>query len=93
MFAALLAQGGEFGFVVFGAAATARVLSAEWNVSLTAAVAISMALALIARDRLAARRLREGRTADAIDDNRAPEHCQVKAVGVRRRPTRATDSP
>ena len=43
LFAALLAQGGEFAFVVFGVARIAGVLSADWAGRLTMAVALSMA--------------------------------------------------
>ncbi len=44
LFAALLAQGGEFAFVVFGVARTARLLPGDWDALLTLAVALSMAL-------------------------------------------------
>jgi len=70
LFAALLAQGGEFAFVVFGVAKQAQVLSAQWEGLLTAAVALSMAgtpLMLIAFDRLTARNAQVQREADAID--------------------------
>jgi len=43
LFAILLSQGGEFGFVVFGAAQLAGVLSKEWAALLTMTVALSMA--------------------------------------------------
>ena len=43
LFAILLSQGGEFGFVVFGAAQAARVLSDEWAALLNMTVALSMA--------------------------------------------------
>ncbi len=75
LFAALLAQAGEFAFVVFGVARGARVLPGEWDALLTAAVALSMAatpLLLLAHDALVARRARSERAADAIDDNTAP---------------------
>jgi len=55
LFAALLAQAGEFAFVVFGVARGARVLPGEWDALLTAAVALSMAatpLLLLAHDAL-----------------------------------------
>lgn len=58
LFAALLAQGGEFAFVVFGVAHTARLLPGEWDALLTLAVALSMALTpvmLILHDRFIAR--------------------------------------
>lgn len=44
LFAAVLAQGGEFAFVVFGVARTARLLPGNWDARLTLAVALSMAL-------------------------------------------------
>ena len=44
MFAALLSQGGEFAFVVFGVARAAHVLPGDWDKLLTLAVALSMAL-------------------------------------------------
>ena len=43
LFAILLSQGGEFGFVVFGAAQLAGVLTREWSALLTMTVALSMA--------------------------------------------------
>ena len=70
LFAGLLAQGGEFAFVVFAAARAADALPAEWDALLTGAVALSMAttpLLILAHDRLTARRAREQREADAID--------------------------
>jgi len=58
LFIVLLAQGGEMGFVIFQAAATARVIDAPTSSLLTAAVTLSMLVApllLIGADRLAAR--------------------------------------
>ncbi len=58
-FVILLAQGGEFGFVVFQAAAAASVIDAPTSSLLVAAVALSMLLTpllLIGSDRLRARR-------------------------------------
>jgi glutathione-regulated potassium-efflux system ancillary protein KefC len=75
LFAALLAQAGEFAFVVFGVGREAQVLPRDWEGLLTAAVALSMAatpLLLIAFDRLTARRARADRSPDAIDDDTAP---------------------
>jgi len=75
LFAALLAQAGEFAFVVFGVGREAQVLPRDWEGLLTAAVALSMAatpLLLIAFDRLTARRARVERSPDAIDDDTAP---------------------
>ena len=75
LFAALLAQSGEFAFVVFGIARSSRVLSNEWDALLTAAVALSMAatpLLLLVHDRVLAQRTKVERAADLIDDNSAP---------------------
>lgn len=44
LLAGLLAQGGEFAFVVFGVARTARLLPGDWDARLTLSVALSMAL-------------------------------------------------
>jgi glutathione-regulated potassium-efflux system ancillary protein KefC len=77
LFAILLSQGGEFGFVVFGAAQTARVLSDEWAGLLNMTVALSMAttpLLLVLHDWRQARSecARGGKdTADAIDVRQA----------------------
>jgi glutathione-regulated potassium-efflux system ancillary protein KefC len=75
LFAALLAQAGEFAFVVFGVARQAQVLPAGWDALLTAAVALSMAatpLMVLAHDRLACRRASAGRLPDEITDESAP---------------------
>jgi glutathione-regulated potassium-efflux system ancillary protein KefC len=55
LFAALLAQGGEFAFVVFGVARREKLLPGDWGGLLTLAVALSMALTpilLILRDQM-----------------------------------------
>ncbi len=44
LLSALLAQGGEFAFVVFGVARTAKLLPGHWDALLTLTVALSMAL-------------------------------------------------
>ena len=69
LFAFLLAQGGEFAFVVFGSARVAGVLPPEWASLLTMVVALSMAatpLMLLLYDRYIERR-GERREADDID--------------------------
>jgi glutathione-regulated potassium-efflux system ancillary protein KefC len=71
-FAFLLAQGGEFAFVVFGAAATARIFTPETGSLLVVVVALSMVctpLLLLLHDRLIAPRHREAeqRPDDAIE--------------------------
>jgi glutathione-regulated potassium-efflux system ancillary protein KefC len=72
LFALLLSQGGEFAFVVFGAAREARVFTPQWESLLTIVVALSMAttpLFLSLYDWMAARRTAPEREADAV----APE--------------------
>ena len=83
-FALLLAQGGEFAFVVFGAAATARVFSPDVASILVVVVALSMVvtpLALMLYDRVAA--MRAGgvpkRKADRIEPNE--DHVIVAGFG------------
>ena len=83
LFAALLAQGGEFAFVVFGVAGQAQLLPGQWDAILTLVVALSMALtplALLATDRLAARTGQPARPADAIE----PEGARVIIAGFGR---------
>ncbi len=70
LFASLLAQGGEFAFVVFGVARESKLFSAEWEALLTIAVALSMGmtpLLLLVHDRLVSRDVKAQRPADAID--------------------------
>ncbi len=69
LFAFLLSQGGEFAFVVFGAARAASVFSKEWEALLTITVALSMAttpLLLLAHDRFMSGRTLETREPDAV---------------------------
>ncbi|MGP3590403.1 glutathione-regulated potassium-efflux system protein KefC [Vagococcus sp. WN89Y] len=71
--AALLGQGSEFAFVVFGAAQTAQVLDGEWAKALTLTVALSMAatpLLLVLLTRLE-RSDKQEREADTIDEEEA----------------------
>ena len=71
VFVILLAQGGEFGFVVFQAALGARVLDPQTSSLLVASVAVSMLLTpllLVAADRWSARRATPGRTMDEISE-------------------------
>ncbi len=52
----LMAQGGEFAFVLYGSATQFGILTPEWNANLTAIIIISMALTplmIIAHDRYA----------------------------------------
>jgi glutathione-regulated potassium-efflux system ancillary protein KefC len=70
LFAFMLSQAGEFGFVVFASARDVEVISGEWEALFTVAIALSMALTpllLIAHDRLICRRARGERAADTID--------------------------
>ncbi|MDX2052946.1 MAG: glutathione-regulated potassium-efflux system protein KefC [Polyangiaceae bacterium] len=73
---ALLAQGGEFAFVVFGVARSARLLPGDWDALLTLAVALSMALTpllMILHDKLILRRQHDPeRDADEIVDEGTP---------------------
>ena len=83
-FALLLSQGGEFAFVVFGAAATARVFSEDTASMLVVVVALSMVvtpLVLMAYDKLSARREGAGAKpeADAIEPNE--DHVIVAGFG------------
>jgi glutathione-regulated potassium-efflux system ancillary protein KefC len=69
LFAFLLSQGGEFAFVVFGAARAANVFSREGEALLTIVVALSMAttpLALLAHDRWMRRSERAIEEADTV---------------------------
>jgi glutathione-regulated potassium-efflux system ancillary protein KefC len=74
LFAALLAQGGEFAFVVLGVAGDGKLLPGTWAPLLNAAVALSMAatpLLAIAAERWATRRAAQ-RDDDVIEDTQAP---------------------
>lgn len=69
VFVILLAQGGEFGFVVFQAAAQAGVIEAQTSSLLVAVVALSMLLTpllLVAADRWWARRMAASRAAGPV---------------------------
>jgi glutathione-regulated potassium-efflux system ancillary protein KefC len=72
LFSALLAQGGEFAFVVFGVARARNALPEHWEAVLTVVVALSMALTpllLLLEGRLtAARAQAEARADDEIED-------------------------
>jgi glutathione-regulated potassium-efflux system ancillary protein KefC len=76
MFAALLSQGGEFAFVVFGVARAARLLPGDWDKKLTLVVALSMALTpvlVIVADRLQKRAASAApREQDTIEGEDAP---------------------
>jgi glutathione-regulated potassium-efflux system ancillary protein KefC len=83
-FALILSQGGEFAFVVFGAAATARVFSDDVASTLVVVVALSMVvtpLVLMAYDRLSARRqgAKRSEQADEIEPNE--DHVIIAGFG------------
>jgi glutathione-regulated potassium-efflux system ancillary protein KefC len=85
LFAILLSQGGEFGFVVFGAASLAGVLSKEWASLLTMTVALSMAttpLLLLLHDWWMARK--ECQTADSQADTIDEKEARVIIAGFGR---------
>jgi glutathione-regulated potassium-efflux system ancillary protein KefC len=89
VFVVLLAQGGEFGFVVFQAALGGGVISAEASSLLVAAVAISMLftpLLLVLSDRLLAPRLaarQSGKGARPAEINE-PQHAPIIICGFGR---------
>jgi glutathione-regulated potassium-efflux system ancillary protein KefC len=84
LFAFLLSQGGEFAFVVFGAAETAKVFSPTVASILVVVVALSMVvtpLLLLVHDRLLAPRYRDrnARAADIIETQE--DHVIVAGFG------------
>jgi glutathione-regulated potassium-efflux system ancillary protein KefC len=86
VFVILLAQGGEFGFVVFQAAQGAGVMDAATASLLVAAVAVSMLLtplALVLSDRLLAPRLAQ-RGATRLAELDQPQQEQVIIAGFGR---------
>jgi glutathione-regulated potassium-efflux system ancillary protein KefC len=87
VFIILLAQGGEFGFVVFQAAAQAGVIDAPVSSLLVAAVAISMLLTpllLVAADRWWIPLLAQGRRQAAVEELNEPQHASVIIAGFGR---------
>jgi glutathione-regulated potassium-efflux system ancillary protein KefC len=87
VFLILLAQGGEFGFVVFQAAVGARVLAPQTASLLVAAVAVSMLLTpllLVAVDRWWARRHAAGATGRTLDEIAEPQDAPVIIAGFGR---------
>jgi glutathione-regulated potassium-efflux system ancillary protein KefC len=86
IFTLLLAQGGEFSFVVFQAAAGARVLSPETSSLLIGAVAVSMLLSpllLVAIDKLLLPRLGP-RGTPRMEELSEPQHAPVIIAGFGR---------
>ncbi len=86
VFTLLLAQGGEFAFVVFQAAAGAHVFSAATASLLIGAVAVSMLLSplvLVAMDRWVLPRF-AGRSGPALDEIAEPQSAPVIIAGYGR---------
>jgi glutathione-regulated potassium-efflux system ancillary protein KefC len=84
LFAFLLSQGGEFAFVVFGAAETARVFSAHVASILVVLVALSMMatpLLLLVHDRVLAPRWREQRKRPADLIETQEDHVIIAGFG------------
>jgi glutathione-regulated potassium-efflux system ancillary protein KefC len=86
VFILLLAQGGEFAFVVFQAAAGARVISLETSSLLVGAVAVSMLLGpllLVAVDKLLLPRYANCNTPQ-LDEISQPQHAPTIIAGFGR---------
>jgi glutathione-regulated potassium-efflux system ancillary protein KefC len=86
-FVILLAQGGEFGFVVFQAAAQSGVIDAPTSSLLVAVVALSMLLtplALLLADRFIAPRLAQPGGGAQIDELSEPQSAPVIIAGFGR---------
>ncbi len=84
VFVILLAQGGEFGFVVFQAAAQAGIIDAPVSSLLVAAVAISMLLTpllLVAADRWWIARLDRPKSSALLEELSEPQSAAVIIAG------------
>ena len=87
VFLVLLAQGGEFGFVVFQAAFGAGVIGAEASSLLVAAVALSMLLSpllLVLSDRYVAPRLAQRRGGESPPEIDQPQQAPIIICGFGR---------
>ncbi|MEO5732877.1 MAG: glutathione-regulated potassium-efflux system protein KefC [Rubrivivax sp.] len=87
VFVILLAQGGEFGFVVFQAAAGAGAISPAASSLLIAAVALSMVLTpllLLAGDRWSARRALQQPLPDGVAEIEDEQHAPIIICGFGR---------
>ena len=87
VFSILLAQGGEFGFVVFQGALGAGAISAEASSLLVASVAISMLLTpllLVLSDRVLAPRLAEHAAGPKLDEISEEQHAPIIICGFGR---------
>jgi CPA2 family monovalent cation:H+ antiporter-2/glutathione-regulated potassium-efflux system protein KefB len=84
--AVTLGQGGEFGFVLFGAAVSGQLISADIGMMLVAIVAISMAitpLVISTYDRLALRLAKEGVPSELVEGF-GQVHAKVLILGYGR---------
>jgi len=87
VFVILLAQGGEFGFVVLQAALGAGAVAAQPASLLVACIALSMLLTpllLVLADRWAAARLKSGAAGPKLDEINEPQHAPVLIAGFGR---------
>ncbi len=87
VFVILLAQGGEFGFVVLQAALGAGAVAAQPASLLVACIALSMLLTpllLALADRWAAARLKSGAAGPKLDEINEPQHAPVLIAGFGR---------
>jgi len=87
VFVILLAQGGEFGFVVFQAALGAKVITAETSSLLVASVALSMLLTpllLVGADRWWAAHLQRHGSQKTLDEISETQHAPVIIAGFGR---------
>lgn len=87
VFTLLLAQGGEFAFVVFQAAAGAQVFSAETASLLIGAVALSMLLSpllLVLLDRVLLRRYAQLKSAPQAEEISEPQEAPIIIAGFGR---------
>jgi len=87
VFVILLAQGGEFGFVVFQTATQAGAITASVSSFLVAAVAVSMLLTpllLVAADRWWIPLLARGRRKTTIEELNEPQNASVIIAGFGR---------
>jgi len=87
VFVILLAQGGEFGFVVFQTATQAGAITASVSSFLVAAVAVSMLLTpllLVAADRWWIPLLASGRRKTTIEELNEPQNASVIIAGFGR---------
>ena len=87
LFIILLAQGGEFGFVVFQTALGAQVISAQTSSLLVASVALSMLLTpllLLGADRWWAAHLKAHAATPGLDEINEDQHAPVIIAGFGR---------